>query len=239
MKVTHSVYSQAKSLENIKEILNDSDNNYPKKDGVPSRNSLTYNNGYYVGITVLFIDIRESKELSSKHTRPVLAKIYRAYISELIAVMRGNIRISEIFIEGDGLWAVYDTLNNEQVQSVLSTAARISSLIKMLNKKLVAKKYSPLKVGLGIEDGETLYMQAGYKNSGIKEVVWIGKAVGESAKLCNYGNRTFNDKSMMISERVYSMLSKYQQELFEFNYNRQCYHGDVVNTDMEKYTERV
>jgi len=220
MKVQYSVYNQEQSLQNIKDILNDSDNSYPKKDGVPSRESLTYNNGYYVDITVLFIDIRGSKKLSDKHTKPVLAKIYRAYISEVIAVMRGNIRISEIFIEGDGLWAVYDTLNEEQVQAVLSTAAKISSLIKMLNKRLVAKKYSSLKVGIGIEDGESLYMQAGYKGSGIKEVVWIGKAVGESAKLCNYGNRTYDDKPIMISERVYSMLSVHQKTLFEYNYSR-------------------
>lgn len=239
MKVKYSVYSQEQSLRNIREILNDSDNSYPKKDGVPSRESLTYNNGYYVDITILFIDIRDSKKLSENHTRPVLAKIYRAYISEVIAIMRGNTRISEIFIEGDGLWAVYDTLNNEQVQSVLTVAGKISSLIRMLNKKLVSKKYSSLKVGIGIEDGESLYMQAGYKGSSIKEVVWIGKAVGESAKLCNFGNRTNADGQIMISERVYSMLSKHQQTLFEYNYNRECYHGNVVNTPMEEYTKRI
>ena len=239
MKVKHSVYNQVQSLINIKEILNDSDNSYPKKDGVPSRGSLTYNNGYYVDITVLFIDIRGSKELSNIHKRPVLAKIYRAYISEVIAVMRGNAKISEIFIEGDGLWAVYDTLNHEEVQSVIDTAAQISSLILMLNKKLISKKYSPLKVGIGIEDGESLYMQAGYKNSGINEVVWIGKAVGESAKLCNFGNREYSDRQTMISTRVYGMLSEQLKALFEYNSIRECYHGDIINSSMEEYTGRI
>jgi len=236
MKVTYAIYNQKKSLENIKEILNDSDNNYPSKNNIPSRDTLTYSNGFYVGVTVVFIDIRGSKELSAKHTRPVLAKIYRAYISEVIAMFRNNTTISEIYIEGDGLWAVFNTPNNSDVQSIFDTVSQTSSLITMLNKRLVMKGYSSLEVGIGIEDGETLYMQAGYKGSGINEVVWIGKAVGEAAKMCNHGNRTSDDKQIMISERVYGIFTKYQQGFFTYNHNRSCYHGSFSNKAMNEFT---
>jgi len=90
MKVTYSAYDFEKSLKNIDNILNSSYNSYEKHKGIPSKERLKYNNGFDVDITVVFIDIRGSKELSNNHTRPVLAKIYRSYISEVIAVMKGD-----------------------------------------------------------------------------------------------------------------------------------------------------
>ena len=129
MKVTHSTYNFDKSLQNIDNILNSSENSYEKHKGIPSKERLKYNNGFDVDITVVFVDIRGSKELANKHKRPVLAKIYRSYISEVIAVMKGNSTINDIFIEGDGVWAVFNTLDNDDIQSVLNTTAKISSLI--------------------------------------------------------------------------------------------------------------
>jgi len=209
MKVTYSAYDFEKSLKNIDNILNSSYNSYEKHKGIPSKERLKYNNGFDVDITVVFIDIRGSKELSNNHKRPVLAKIYRSYISEVIAVMKGNSTINDIFIEGDGVWAVFNTLNKVDIQNVFSTTSKISSLINALNKKLLRKNYSKIKVGIGIENGESFYIKAGYKDSGINEVVWIGKVVGESAKLSGFGNRTINDKQVMVSKRVYTILNKH------------------------------
>ncbi len=225
MKVKHSEYNFNKSLERISDILDSSDNEYKKHKGVPPEGSLTFKNGFYVDVTVVFVDIRGSKELAEKHTRPVLAKIYRSYISEVIAVMKGNSTINDIFIEGDGVWAVFNTQTNKEVQSVFSTTSKISSLINALNKKMLKKGYSEIKVGIGIEDGETLYIKAGYKDSGINEVVWIGKVIGESAKLSDYGNSKSYNKQTMVSKRVHKMLTKHQQSLLKWNSSLNCYHG--------------
>ncbi len=237
MDATYTDYNYLDSVSRINEIIDSSDNNYQEHDGIPSKDSLTFKNGFYVGITVLFVDIRGSKELSTKHTRPVLAKIYRAYISEIIAVMKGNATINEIYIEGDGIWAVFNTTKNEHVGSVFSTAAQISSLIDILNIKLKKKGYSQLNVGIGLEDGESLYMKAGYKGYAVNEVVWIGKVVGESAKLCNFGNKELDDKEIMVSKRVYNLLNKSDQDLLYWNANRDCYHGYVVNTKMNEWVK--
>jgi len=142
MKVTYSTYDFNKSLERIDNILDSSDNEYIEHKGVPSEGSLTFKNGFYVDITVVFVDIRGSKELAEKHKRPVLAKIYRSYISEVIAVMKDNSTINDIFIEGDGVWAVFNTTTKKDVQNVFGTTAKISSLINALNKKMLKKEYS-------------------------------------------------------------------------------------------------
>jgi len=228
MKVNHSVYNFENSLDRIDEILNSSDYNYEEKKGIPSESSLTFRNGFYVDITVVFVDIRGSKELANSHTRPVLAKIYRSYISEVIAVMKDNTKINDIFIEGDGVWAVFDTATKQDVQDVFDTTAKISSLINVLNEKLERKNYSAIKVGIGIDDGESLYIKAGYSGSGINEIVWIGKVVGEAAKLSNHGNREWYDRQTMVGNAVYGNLNEHQQSLLEWNNYRECYHGNII-----------
>lgn len=102
MEVTYSNYDFNKSIERIDEVLNGSDALYEDKKSIPLRNSLTFNSGYYVDCSAMFVDIRGSKELSNRHTRPVLAKIYKTYISELVAVLKGHSQVSEIYIEGEG-----------------------------------------------------------------------------------------------------------------------------------------
>lgn len=238
MDASYSYYDYTKSIDRINNILNDSDSNYDKHTGIPSKNLLTYDNGFYVDVTILFVDIRGSKELTTKHTRPVLAKIYRAYISEVIAAMKGNTCINEIYIEGDGLWAVFNTTTKDDVDSVFTTAYTISSLIDILNVKLIKKKYSSLKIGIGIDDGESLYIKAGSKGSGINEVVWIGKTVGQTAALCSYGNKKIDDRRIMVSETVYSNLSEHNKSLLVENISRGCYHGNVIRKDMQEWVTK-
>lgn len=237
MNTTHSLYDFNKSISNFDEILNSSDSNYLPHKGIPNKNSLTFTNGYYVDVTVLFIDIRGSKELSIKHTRPVLAKIYRAYISEVISVIKGNPTINEITVEGDGIWAVFNTTSNNDVDAVFQTAFTLTSLVDILNVKLLRKGYSAINIGIGIDDGESLYIKAGYKGSTINEVVWLGKVVGQTALLCSNANKNGNSR-IMASERVFNCLTEHNKSLVQRNWSHNCYHGDVINIEMNEWVQR-
>lgn len=235
MEANYSYYDFDKSRERIDEILAGTDASYEDHKGIPARSSLTFTNGFYVDVTVLFIDMRGSKELSGKHTRPVLAKIYRAYISEMVAVLKDNLCINEVYIEGDGVWAVFNTTTKPEIQSVIDTAGKISALVKVLNVKFAKRGYSSIKVGIGIEDGESLYIKAGHKGSSINEVVWIGKAVGSAAKLCGYGNATWFDGETMISSNVYNNINDTYKSLFSWSNSRACYSGNFVNIAMQEW----
>ncbi|WP_229452323.1 adenylate/guanylate cyclase domain-containing protein [Massilia niastensis] len=217
------------------EILAGEDASYEDHKGIPSRDNLTFTNGFYVDVTVMFIDMRGSKKLAEKHTRPVLAKVYRAYISEMVAVLKDNSCINEVYIEGDGVWAVFNTTTKPEVQSVVDTAARVKSLADVLNVKLKRRAYSEIKIGVGIEDGESLYIKAGYKGSSINEVVWIGRSVGSAAKMCGFGNATESDKTVMASKRVYEMLDGTYKNLFVWSSSRECYMGNFHNRAMQKW----
>lgn len=235
MEAKYSSYNYINSIERIDEVLNSPSGNYEEHKGIPPRNNLTFKNGYYVDVTVLFVDLRGSKELSSKHTKPVLAKIYRSYISEVVAALKGNTTINEIYIEGDGIWAVFDTKTKLEVDSVFVTAFTIASLIDIINVKLSKKNYEKINIGIGIDDAESLYIKTGYSGSGINEVTWIGKVVGQAAELCSYGNRSWLDNEIMVSSKVYLSLSDHNKGLLTWNTNRNCYHGNVINITMNKW----
>lgn len=237
MQATYSYYDFNKSVERVSETLDSSDALYEDKTTIPSRDSLTFNNGFYVKCSALFVDIRKSKDLPSKHTRPVLAKIYKTYISEVVAVMRGNLDIFEISIEGDCVWGVFDTPFKSNINNVFHTAAKISSLIDILNIKYKKKGYSAINIGIGASWGESLFIKAGYKGSGINEIVWVGELVGEAAKLCSYGNRNYNDAEIMVSSVFYSNLNDSNQKCLVKSSYPDCYEGNVINTTMSEWVE--
>src|SRR5690606_6940957 len=111
----------------IDEILN-SISNFDDKDEIPKRDTLTYTNGYNVKCCALFIDLRDSSTLPQVHQKKVLAKIYRSYISEIVAILNSFIHCKEINIVGDCVSAVFSGQFTFHIDSTFEAAARINSL---------------------------------------------------------------------------------------------------------------
>lgn len=237
MEASTSPYVHSDSIDRIKDILDSSDAAYEERAEIPARSALTYQNGFYVNCSALFIDIRGSKELAEKHTRPVLAKIYKCYISELTAILRDNSKINEVYIEGDCVWGIFNTPYKQDINELFSTAAKASSLIDTLNIFLKKKKYSTLTVGMGMAYGTSLVVKAGHKGSGVNEVVWLGKLVGEAAALCSQASKTSFDYEIMVSNTVYENLKESYKELLFKNINQKCYHGYIHNLVMNEWVE--
>ena len=235
MTSNHLIYDFAKSRERIDDMLNIGDLSYEEKDSIPSRDKLTYNNGFYVKCTSLFVDIRKSTEMAGKYKRSTLARIYKCYISEVVAIINGNEDCVEICIEGDCVWAVFDTPYKNKLDEVFNTAAKISSIIDTLNCKLKKKTIQPIAIGIGIDYGSALMVKAGYNGSGINDVVWMGEVVAVSSKLGSFGNRELFDKELMISNVFYSNLNDENKKLLQWNNTRGCYHGNVINISMNKW----
>ncbi|HFA50373.1 MAG TPA: adenylate/guanylate cyclase domain-containing protein [Bacteroidetes bacterium] len=235
MKSNYQFYNYEKSIERINEILKAEDTSYEEMDSVPSRDKLTFTNGFYVYCSSMFVDIRGSSNLPEKYKRPTLAKLYRAYISEIVAVINGESSCVEINIAGDGVWGVFDTEYISQINNVFGTAAQISSIVEILNCRLKKNKIDPIEIGVGIDYGRALMIKAGYSGSGINEVVYMGDVVNQASKLCGYGNKEGYDFEIMVSEVIYDNLNKGNQKLLSWNNTRGCWHGNVINTDMSKW----
>lgn len=229
-------YDVDKSSERMDEILNASDNDYCDKDSIPARSDLTFKNGYYVKVSAIFIDIVGSSDMTDEHKRPTLAKMYRAFLSECVAIMNAEINCKEININGDCVWGVFDTPNKSDVDNVISVAAKLNSMIKILNYKLIKKKYSKISVGIGIDYGRALMIKAGYSGSGINDAIWMGDVVNSSCHLCNKAGRN-RRKVIVISAVVYNKLNEHHQDLFSSYSDGGVirYEGDIINTNMNNW----
>ncbi|TCM92712.1 adenylate/guanylate cyclase family protein [Paenibacillus sp. BK033] len=235
MHSNYKEYEHIKSYDRLQEILDASDNSYSEVNDIPSREKLTFTNGYYTYCSALYVDIRDSSELPKKYNRPKLAKLYRSYISEMVAIINGNVNCKEINIEGDCVFGVFSTPSKRDIDNLFSTAAKINSLVKVLNYKLKKKNYDHIKVGIGLHYGRALMIKAGYSGSGINDVVWMGDVLNDAAKLCGFGSKSTQDYPIMMSDVFYSNLNDVNKKLLSYNYNRSCYHGNVINTLMEDW----
>lgn len=235
MKSNYISYDFEKSRSRIVEILDSSDYSFSEVNSIPERDKLTYTNGFYVNCTALFIDIRESSKLPQRYKRPSLAKLYKSYLSEAIAVINGNLDCAEINVHGDCVWGVFNTPYQRDINSVFSTAARLSSVIDVLNCQLEKRKMDAISVGIGMDYGRALMIKAGYNGSGINDVVWMGDVINSACKLSSYGNQSYLDQELMVSEVIYQNLVPENQQLLKWNSTRHCYQGDIVNVEMNEW----
>ena len=228
-------YNYETSFQRIEDKISSSDDSFPERDNIPPRSELTFSNGFYVNCTALYIDIRRSSDLPDHHTRPKLAKLYRAYISEVIAVIVGDGNCSEVIVEGDCVVGIFDTRTNDSIDSVFSTAARLSSLIKVMNCKYDKYGIKNITVGIGIHYGRALMIKAGFKGSGINDVVWMGDVLNEASRLSGFGNKEDYDREIMVSDVFYNYLNEDNKKLLQRNNSRSCYHGSVVSKGMNNW----
>ena len=206
-------YKVEDSASRMDDILDASDNDYiDNETSIPSRDKLTYKNGYYVNVTALFIDIVDSSKLTDGHRRPTLAKMYRAFLSECVAIMNSYEICKEINIHGDCVWGVFETPKKKDVDIVTDVAAKLNSMVHILNYKLKKKGYDGISVGIGIDDGNALMVKAGYLGSGINDVIWMGNVVNSACHLANKAGRT-GRKTILVSKTIYDNVFETTQKL--------------------------
>lgn len=233
---TTTAYDVAGSDARIKEII-DSSEIFDEVRTIPSRDKLTYSNGFYVDCTAVFIDIRESSKLPESHTRPVLGKIYRAYLSECVALMNSNPNCREVVINGDCVSGIMDTATIFDINQAFVTAFSLNSLVNIINWRLEQKRYTPICCGIGIAYGRALMMKAGYNGSGLNDVIWMGDVVNESSNLCHQGNK-WPRKAIQVSTVIFNNLNQQNKDLLSPIYGSfgvTQYEGDIINTAMENW----
>jgi len=156
----------------------------------------------------------------------------------LVAILKDHSRVKEIAIEGDCVWGIFNTPTKDDIRELFDSGAMVASLIDVLNIKYKKRGYSSLTVGIGISYGRSLLIKAGYKGSSINEVVWLGSLVSEAAELCGFGNKSWSDNELMVSDVFYQNLNDEQKTLLSYNDSRDCYHGNVINLTMNEWVKK-
>ena len=162
--------------------------------------------------------------------------MYRSYISEVVAIINGNADCAEINIVGDCISGIFNTPYMSQIDDVFSTAAQISSLVNVLNCKFRKKDITPIQVGIGISYGRALMVQAGFKGSGIKDIIWMGDVVNTASKLSGMPIKTWSSNcEISVSSVFYENLNEHNQSLLHKDPGDEYYHGCVINTGMNEW----
>lgn len=225
-------YNLGSSLDRIEEILSSSDNDYSTLDYIPARGSFTYTNGAYTRAIALFIDIIGSSKLTSSHTKPVVAKIYRSFISECTAILNSEEICEEININGDCVWGAFKADCVDDYGIVFHVAASLNSLLGWMNWELNRYGYRQIEAGIGVADGSVLIVKAGYPGSAINDLIWMGDAINQACHLANIAGRN-GLEPILMTKSIVSRVNKHRQSLVYPINNSNVYGGNFVATEME------
>lgn len=241
MDGNYKPYDYVDSSRRIREILNQPAGTFQEVDDLPDRDRLTFANGFYGRCSALFIDIRNSSGLTTKYKRPTLAKIYRAFISEMVALLNSDSHVREVNIVGDCVWAVYNTPLKSHIDDVFGIASQANTLKKLLNYHFEKKNIDPISIGIGADWGRALMIKAGYSGSGINEVIYMGDVVNRAAHLAHEAGRGWQDP-IFVGSNFQGNLNDHNQGLLTSRYVQglgSIYTGNVVHTSMNDWVESL
>lgn len=183
-----ATYDYKQGKKRVFEIL-DNPNNVIEQNRLPNDDNFNYEKGYYSWVTAIFVDIRQSTKLFTENKRTTVAKIVRAFTSEIIEILKDDANLRDIGIRGDCVYAIYTTPKFEDDYEIYNKAIYVNTYLLMLNKILTKKNMPKIKAGIGISTDKELVIKAGRKDAGVNDFVWIGNAVTHASKFSNMANK--------------------------------------------------
>lgn len=207
MKSNYKAFDFERSLQRIDDILNESLEISDSKM-IPQVEDLSYNQGKNIECTAIFIDLRGSSDFVEGLNKQFksLGRIYKSYISEIVAIMNSFKTCREINIVGDCVSAVFAKGKEEDniVLDVLLSASMSNAMMQVLNRKY-QKKWNgmkEIKAGIGIAKGKTLVIKAGLNQSGINDIVYMGEVVNTASKLCDVALKK-SERPICVTTEIY------------------------------------
>ena len=152
-------------------------------------------------LTVLFCDVRGFTTISEGLDPNALREYINIYLTAMSEDIRGNRGTLDKYI-GDAVMAFWGAPVElpDHASRAVATALKMQATAKALNADFVARKWPPLKIGIGLNTGEMRVGDMGSKIrraytvmgdavnlssrlEGITKVYGVGIAVGEGTKL--------------------------------------------------------
>jgi len=186
-------------------------------DTILPLNDITDSNKVFKGkLSILFVDMRKSTDLTDELKSKKMVKIYRSFIRMVVQAIRYCDGQSRQFA-GDGVLGVFQ--NSADIENPVTScekavkAARyILTLIDYcLNPKL--KKYLgdiSIGCGVGISTGTVMITKIGMRGKEADDtaenemgIVWVGKTTNYASRLCSLAT----PREIFIDEKTYNGLS--------------------------------
>lgn len=232
-------YDYAAGKKRIINIL-DSKTRIEQSDDIPNYDEeFTYENGVKTWVGALFVDIRRSTKYFTNNKPDTVARVMRAFCSEIITILAANNNYRQIGIRGDCVYAIYSCSTLTQLDSIMNDASYINTFQLMFRRILFKKSLPTFSFGIGLGVSEDLIIKAGKKGSGINDLIWIGDAVIDASNMSGIANKAGFDPIVMdscfyenikdldaSSEHKYGdfISDKYSSDLGET-----VYHTDIID----------
>ncbi|WP_312345843.1 adenylate/guanylate cyclase domain-containing protein [Chryseobacterium binzhouense] len=198
---------------------------YSDYNGVPNRSDAGLTFGYgetkkgkKINTCVLFVDIRNSVQLTKKHQNETMAKLYTVFTNAVIkAAKRYNGHIRNII--GDRVMVVFEP-DNCFVNSV-DCAITINHIAEIINNKFSVE----FKCGIGIDYGEMKVLKVGVRKHGVdgiehRGLVWTGKPANYASKLTDSANKEIEKIQFEVKKKHYNIFNPLPFQIPNFSTER-------------------
>ena len=199
-------------FENITSVINDWKNTtftFNQKDYVPGLDdkNLTYGNGeekkgVEIYTCVLYVDIRNSVQLTKDKQVRTMGKIYSVFTHCVLLAAQyegGNARN----IIGDRVMVVFPPENC--FKNAVNCAVTINHIASLINANFDNFEF---KCGIGIDYGKLSVMKVGIQKKGAenddnKGLVWVGYPANFASRLTDCANKEFTDTYYKVDGEFY------------------------------------
>lgn len=209
-------------LKNITSVISDWKNTgftFNSKTSVPGLDdtNLTYGNGeekkgIEINTCVLFVDIRDSVQLTKDKQIRTMGKIYSVFThSVLLAVQYEGGYVRNII--GDRVMVVFP--QEDCYRKAVNCAITINHIASMINKEFDNFEF---KCGIGVDYGKLSVMKVGIQKKGAenddnKGLVWVGDPANLASRLTDCANKEFTDTNYAIHGEFYEYNPFYHASL--------------------------
>ena len=209
-------------LKNITSVISDWKNTgftFNSKTSVPGLDdtNLTYGNGeekkgIEINTCVLFVDIRDSVQLTKDKQIRTMGKIYSVFTHcVLLAAQYEGGYVRNII--GDRVMVVFP--QEDCYRKAVNCAITINHIASIINKKFDNFEF---KCGIGVDYGKLSVMKVGIQKKGAenddnKGLVWVGDPANLASRLTDCANKEFTDTNYAIHGDFYEYNPFYHASL--------------------------
>lgn len=227
-------YNFEESLTRIDQMLNFQVADENVSPQVPTLSELPTKGGVIIYCSVMQIEITPS--LLDDYGKLVI--VYRAFLSEAVAILSSHDHIVDIMVLGNRLTAVFSTPFKNNIESMIDKAAMVNTLAQVVSKKAKGLGLPGITIRIGIDYGKAMLMRFGnYNTSEIMpaSLSWIGAPVEGVSKLIATPNYNLN---LWISNIVYQNLTEDYKKFFNHEVEYGGYGADIINTYMKNWLNK-
>ena len=163
-------------------------------------------------------------------------QIYKALLSEISSILNENNRILDVDFSSSNKILVLMQLPEGQYDGIIDLSAKISSVIRIVDRRARSKGFLPFNVVIGIDAGNSYVTHETIEPSLNRELLWMGKTQIEAVRLASL--LQLGDIPIIISERVFNNLSAKYKSFFTRDNLNDIYVSSLRNNAVAAWMEQ-